>query len=84
MNKMNWSETLNGRQTQGLTAVYGGWKEKGIDSPALQNQSPELLNQAGSRFLPGTYKLVMEYQQAKDSTMITIKDDPKVGQQEYG
>jgi photosystem II stability/assembly factor-like uncharacterized protein len=54
-------------------------EEKGYRFPGSPKPKPGDPEPGGQPVLPGTYKLVMEYQQAKDSTMITIKDDPRLG-----
>jgi hypothetical protein len=34
---------------------------------------------AGQPVLPGTYKVVLSYKDSKDSTMVTVLDDPRLG-----
>jgi hypothetical protein len=34
---------------------------------------------AGQPVLPGTYKVVLSYKDTKDSTMVTVVDDPRMG-----
>jgi hypothetical protein len=53
--------------------------ERGYRFPGSPKPKPGDPEPGGQLVLPGTYKLVMEFQQAKDSTMITIKDDPRLG-----
>jgi photosystem II stability/assembly factor-like uncharacterized protein len=52
---------------------------KGYRFPGSPKPRPGSPEPGGQPVMPGTYKLVMEYMQAKDSTMITIMDDPRLG-----
>jgi hypothetical protein len=54
-------------------------EEKGYRYPGTPKPKPGDLEPGGRLVLPGSYKLVMEFQMAKDSTIITIKDDPRFG-----
>lgn len=52
---------------------------KGYRFPGSPKPKPGEPEPGGQPVMPGTYKLVMEYQLVKDSTMITIIDDPRFG-----
>jgi photosystem II stability/assembly factor-like uncharacterized protein len=70
---------LTWRADEGFNRRYWGTEGKGYrmpGSPKLRPGAPEL---GGQPVLPGTYKVVLQYLGAKDSGMITIKDDPRLG-----
>ncbi|MCE7990716.1 MAG: hypothetical protein HEP71_01995 [Roseivirga sp.] len=70
--------TLEQRPQSGLNVVNWGRTEKGINFPSRQEPREGAPEPAGSRVLPGTYKVVLSYGNVKDSTSIEVKADPRV------
>lgn len=58
---------------------YLTWKmdEKGVDFPSLQDRNRPDSEPGGVDVVPGTYKIVVLYNDLKDSTEIEIKGDPR-------
>ena len=54
-------------------------EEKGFRFPGSPKPIPGAAEPGGLQVLPGTYKLVITLNQESDSTYITIKDDPRLG-----
>jgi len=63
----------------GFNRQYWGMEEKGFRIPGSPKPQPGTTEPGGLQVLPGTYKLVMSYARSSDSTFITIKDDPRLG-----
>lgn len=63
----------------GFNRQYWGMEEKGIRQPGSPKPQPGAAEPGGFQVLPGTYKVVITYARSSDSTMITIKDDPRLG-----
>ncbi len=63
----------------GFNKMYWGMEEKGFRQPGSAKPLPGAPEPGGFAVLPGTYKLVMAYAKASDSTYITVKDDPRMG-----
>jgi len=63
----------------GFNRQYWGMEEKGIRQPGSPKPKPDAPEPGGLQVLPGTYKLVIDYAGAADSTFVTIKDDPRLG-----
>ena len=61
----------------GFNRMYWHMDEKGVKRPSRKiskgNSEP-----GGVRVLPGEYKLVLQYNNQKDSTKITVKYDPRI------
>ena len=53
--------------------------EKGFRQPGSAKPLPGAPEPGGFAVLPGTYKLVMTFAGSSDSTYITVKDDPRLG-----
>ncbi|MGB5007825.1 MAG: hypothetical protein WBO39_12880, partial [Ferruginibacter sp.] len=71
--------TLRWPVDSGFNKMYWGMEEKGFrqpGSPKPQQGTPE---PGGYMVLPGIYKLRMAFAGGVDSTFITIKDDPRLG-----
>jgi hypothetical protein len=71
--------TLRWTVDSGFNRQYWNMEEKGVrqpGSPKPQTGAPE---PGGLQVLPGTYKMVITYARVSDSTFITIKDDPRLG-----
>jgi predicted nucleic acid-binding Zn-ribbon protein len=54
-------------------------EEKGFRFPGSPKPLPGAAEPGGFPVLPGTYKLVINYARASDSTYVTVKDDPRLG-----
>jgi len=63
----------------GFNRMYWGMEEKGFRQPGSPKPQPGAPEPGGFQVLPGTYKLVLMYSGASDSTFVTIKDDPRLG-----
>ncbi|MDG1573421.1 hypothetical protein OZ410_13915 [Robiginitalea sp. M366] len=61
----------------GLHRIYWGLDESGADFPSRtlrkRNREP-----GGPAVKPGTYKVVAQFGEAKDSTMVTVESDPRL------
>ncbi|MFZ1452075.1 MAG: hypothetical protein WAT20_05190 [Ferruginibacter sp.] len=71
--------TLRWAVDSGFNKMYWGMEEKGFRQPGSAKPLPGAPEPGGFAVLPGTYKLVMAYAGASDSTYITVKDDPRMG-----
>ncbi|MEQ1675118.1 MAG: hypothetical protein ABL876_00375 [Chitinophagaceae bacterium] len=71
--------TLRWSIDSGFNRQYWGMEEKGVRQPGTPKPLPGANEPGGFQVLPGTYKLVMTYARASDSTFITVKDDPRMG-----
>jgi photosystem II stability/assembly factor-like uncharacterized protein len=67
------------RADEGFNRRYWGMESKGYRMPGSPKPRPDAPEPPGQPVLPGTYKVVLQYLDAKDSGMITIKDDPRLG-----
>jgi len=63
----------------GFNRQYWGMEEKGFRMPGSPKPQPGAAEPGGFQVLPGTYKLVISYARASDSTFVTVKDDPRLG-----
>jgi photosystem II stability/assembly factor-like uncharacterized protein len=63
----------------GFNRIYWGMEEKGYRQPGSPKPQPGSPEPGGFQVLPGTYKVVLTYAGQTDSTSITIKDDPRLG-----
>ncbi len=71
--------TLRWAVDTGFNKMYWGMEEKGFRQTGSPKPLPGAAEPGGSQVLPGTYKLVMTYARTSDSTFITVKDDPRLG-----
>jgi hypothetical protein len=71
--------TLKWNVDSGFNRQYWGMEEKGVRQPGTPKPLPGAAEPGGLQVLPGTYKLVITYARASDSTLVTIKDDPRLG-----
>ena len=71
--------TLRWSIDTGFNRQYWGMEEKGFRQPGSAKPQPGAPEPGGFPVLPGRYKLVVTYARASDSTMITVKDDPRLG-----
>jgi hypothetical protein len=63
----------------GFNRQYWGMEEKGFRQPGSPKPQPDAQEPGGFQVLPGTYKLVITYGRTSDSTSVTVKDDPRLG-----
>jgi hypothetical protein len=54
-------------------------EEKGFRFPGSPKPRPGAPEPGGLQVLPGTYKIVLTLGRESDSTFVTIKDDPRIG-----
>ena len=71
--------TLRWNIDSGFNRQYWGMEEKGVRQPGSPKPLPGAVEPGGLQVLPGTYKLVISYARASDSTFVTVKDDPRLG-----
>lgn len=71
--------TLKWNVDSGFNRQYWGMEEKGVRPPGSSKPQPGGPEPGGLQVLPGTYKLVITYAKSSDSTNITVKDDPRLG-----
>jgi hypothetical protein len=71
--------TLRWNIDSGFNRQYWGMDEKGFRQPGSAKPQPNSPEPGGFQVLPGTYKLVINYARAADSTYVTVKDDPRLG-----
>ena len=71
--------TLRWGVDSGFNRAYWGTEEKGFRQPGSAKPQPGAPEPGGLPVLPGTYKLVITYARASDSTFVTVKDDPRLG-----
>jgi len=71
--------TLRWSIDTGFNRMYWGMEEKGVRQPGSPKPAPGAAEPGGFQVLPGTYKIVMSYARASDSTYVAVKDDPRLG-----
>ncbi|MBK5270231.1 MAG: hypothetical protein JJE22_04375, partial [Bacteroidia bacterium] len=71
--------TLSWSVDTGFNRRYWGMEEKGHRQPASAKPGPDAPEPGGLQVLPGKYKLVLALDGNADSTFITVKDDPRLG-----
>lgn len=70
---------LKYKADSGMNKKYWGLEQKGYRSPGSPKPKPTDAEPRGRNVLPGTYKVVYQLGEAKDSSMITVVDDPRLG-----
>jgi hypothetical protein len=63
----------------GFNRQYWGMEEKGFRNPGSNKPAPNAPEPGGFQVLPGTYKVVISFARSSDSTYVTVKDDPRLG-----
>jgi photosystem II stability/assembly factor-like uncharacterized protein len=71
--------TLRWTVDSGFNRQYWGMEEKGVRQPGSPKPQPGAPEPGGLPVLPGTYKVVITYARNSDSTFVTVKDDPRLG-----
>ncbi|UOY07094.1 hypothetical protein L0P88_00750 [Muricauda sp. SCSIO 64092] len=64
-------------EKKGFHRIYWGLDEKGPDRPA-RKVSKQKKEPSGATVKPGTYKVTVTFGEAMDSTMVTVKTDPRL------
>jgi hypothetical protein len=76
---------LKWKADTGLNRQWWGMEEKGFRQPgsrAARGGSVASNEPGGLQVFPGTYKVVLTYGKESDSTLVTIKDDPRLNKSE--
>jgi hypothetical protein len=71
--------TLRWKADTGMNRRYWNMDEKGFRLPGSPKPRPGSSEPAGPQVLPGTYKVIISAGAISDSTFITVKDDPRIG-----
>lgn len=71
--------TLNWGADSGFNRNYWGMEEKGYRQPGSPKPRAGAQEPGGFQVLPGTYKVVISVGRDMDSTLVTVKDDPRLG-----
>jgi photosystem II stability/assembly factor-like uncharacterized protein len=69
---------LRWKADTGFNRQWWGMEEKGFRYPGSPKPRPGAPEPAGLQVFPGTYKVVLELGRDADSTMVIIKDDPRL------
>lgn len=70
---------LKWKAEKGFNRGYWNMDEKGFRQPGSPKPRPGAPEPRGNAVLPGTYKVVITLHQDKDSTLINVLDDPRLG-----
>ncbi|MEJ7738489.1 MAG: hypothetical protein WKF97_13750 [Chitinophagaceae bacterium] len=70
--------TLRWGADSGFNRLYWGMEEKGFREPGSPRPDAGTAEPAGLQVLPGTYKIVIRLAKNTDSTVVTVKDDPRI------
>jgi hypothetical protein len=76
---------LKWKADTGLNRQWWGMEEKGFRQPgnrAARGGSATTNEPGGLQVFPGTYKVVLTFGKEADSTLVTIKDDPRLNKSE--
>ena len=71
--------TIRWNVDSGFNRQYWGMEERGFRQPGSAKPAPGSPEPAGFAVLPGTYKVIVTYARSYDSTYVTVKDDPRLG-----
>jgi photosystem II stability/assembly factor-like uncharacterized protein len=71
--------TLRWKVDTGFNREYWGMEEKGVRRPGSPKPKPDAPEPGGIDVMPGTYRVVIAYAGVADSTAVTVKDDPRLG-----
>lgn len=69
---------LKWKADTGFNRQWWSMEERGVRNPGSPKPRPGAPEPFGMQVLPGTYKIVLTGGGTSDSTMVTIKDDPRV------
>ena len=71
--------TLRWGVDSGFNRQYWGMEERGFRQPGSPKPRPGSPEPGGFQVLPGKYKLIISLGRDLDSTFVTVKDDPRLG-----
>ena len=71
--------TLQMNGTEGYNRFFWGMDEKGFRNPGSPKPRPNAPEPRGYDVFPGRYKVVISYGGESDSSYITVKSDPRLG-----
>jgi photosystem II stability/assembly factor-like uncharacterized protein len=74
--------TLKSELDTGFNMVYWSLERKGVIDITYDPIKPDI-DPIGSKVMPGIYKMVIESEGNKDSTLVTVNTDPYLGISEY-
>ncbi|HVK97677.1 MAG TPA: hypothetical protein VM368_07665 [Flavisolibacter sp.] len=69
---------LKWKADTGMNRQWWGMEEKGFRTPGSPRPRTNAPEPGGMQVLPGTYKVVLTLGKDADSTMVTVKDDPRI------
>lgn len=69
---------LKWKADTGFNRQWWGLEERGVRPPGAPKPRPNAPEPSGLQVLPGTYKVVLTLGKESDSTMVTVKDDPRI------
>ncbi len=69
---------LKWKADTGLNRQWWGMEERGVRAPGSPKPRPGAPEPGGMNVFPGTYKVVLALGKDSDSTMLTVKDDPRI------
>jgi len=70
--------TFHSKVDTGLNRIVWGLSRKGVRYPSYKETKPDAKEPSGAQVVPGEYKILMTYKGQKDSTMLTVKPDPRL------
>ena len=62
----------------GFNRQWWGLEERGVRTPGSPKPRPGAPEPFGLQVLPGTYKVLLTLGKESDSTLVTVKDDPRI------
>ena len=65
-------------EQDGINRMTWGLERKGVQNPSRSKPRPSDSEPGGREVLPGTYKVKFTYGDFSDSTMVTVKADPRI------
>ncbi len=69
---------LKWKADTGINRQWWGMEERGYRAPGSPKPRPNAPEPGGLQVMPGTYKVVLALGPNSDSTMVTVKDDPRL------
>lgn len=70
--------TFSTKLDTGMNRIYWPMNRDGVNYPSRRDARPDADPPSGPRVMPGTYKVLMAMGDHKDSTMVTVKADPRL------
>jgi len=75
--KMDTVRTFTRKLDDGLNRISWYFERDGISGPSRRDRKKDADKPGGVDVMPGTYKVVVEYGDSKDSSMVNVKADPR-------